>query len=111
MNSEVILIRQAGLGHGDPQLGSILLINFLELLSERPQLPRYIVLLNEGVTLAQEGSNAIEQLMKIQGRGVEIIACQTSVEYFALEDKICVGEIGNMQRIQDILLSHQVLTI
>ncbi len=111
MKNEVILIRQAGLGHGDPQLGNLILTNFLQLLGERHELPKYIILLNEGVTLAQEGSNVIEYLIKLSECGVKILACQTSVEYFALEDKISVGEIANMQQIQDILFSHEVLTI
>ncbi|MDI6828282.1 MAG: hypothetical protein QME62_07355 [Armatimonadota bacterium] len=111
MKNEVILIRQAGLGHGDPQLGNLLLANFLQLLCERHGLPKYLILLNEGVTLTQEGSNVIEYLTKLSECGVKILACQTSVEYFALEDKISVGEIANMQQIQDILFSHEVLTI
>ncbi len=110
MNQDVILIGQAGLGAGN-QLGGMVLANFLRLMGERESLPEYIILWNEGVTIAAEGSSWIEHLKRLQDLRVRIIACRTCVEFLGLEDKIAVGEIGTMPQIQDILFSRRVLTI
>ena len=111
MNHDVILIGQAGLGAGDPQLGGLILANFLRLLGEREGKPEYIILWNEGVRIAVEGSSWLDHLKRLEEQGVKIISCRTCVEYFGLEEQIAVGEIGNMMGIQDILFSRRVLTI
>ena len=111
MNYDVILIGQAGLGSGDPQLGGLILANFLRLLGEREEKPECIILWNVGVKIAVEGSNWINHLKRLEEQGVKIISCRTCVEYFGLEDQIAVGEIGTMMQIQDILLSKRVLAV
>ncbi len=111
MNYDVILIGQPGLGAGDPQLGGLILANFLRLLAERDDRPEYIILWNEGVRIAVEGSNWIDHLKRLEGQGVRIICCQTCVEFLGLEGRIAVGEIGNMPGIQEILFSKRVLTV
>ncbi len=111
MNHDVILIGQAGLGSGDPQLGGLILANFLRLLGEREEKPEYIVLWNEGVKIAVDGSNWIAHLKRLDEQGVKIVSCRTCVEYFGLEGQIAVGEIGTMMQIQDILFSKRVLTV
>lgn len=111
MNYDVVLIGQAGLGAGDPQLGGLILANFLRLLGEREDRPEYIILWNEGVRIAVEGSNWINHLKRLDEQGVKIVCCQTCIEFLGLEGKIAVGEIGNMPGIQDILFTRRVLTI
>ena len=111
MNHDVILIGQAGLGAGDPQLGGLILANFLRLLGEREEKPEYIILWNEGVKIAVEGSSWLDHLKRLQEQGVKIISCRTCIEFLGLEGQIAVGEIGNMAGIQDILFSRRVLTI
>jgi len=111
MDYDVILIGDAGLGSGDPQLGGLILANFLRLLGEREAKPEYIVLWNEGVRIAVEGSNWINHLKRLDEQGVKIVSCRTCVEYFGLEGQIAVGEIGTMMQIQDILFSKRVLTV
>jgi len=110
MNHDVILIGNAGLGNGN-QLGGLILANFLRLLGEREALPECIILWNEGVSIAAEGSSHVEHLERLAGRGVRIILCRTCVEFLGLEDRIAVGEIGNMAQIQDILFSRRVLAV
>lgn len=111
MNYDVILLGNAGLGSGDRQLGGMILANFLRLLSEGAALPEYIVLWNEGVSIAAEGSNWIEHLKKLQELGVKIVLCRTCVEFLGLDDKIAVGEIGNMVQIQELIFTKRVLTV
>jgi hypothetical protein len=111
VDCDVILLGNAGLGSGDRQLGGMILANFLRLLGERDTLPKYIVLWNEGVSIAAGGSSWIEHLKKLQELGVEIILCRTCVEFLGIEEKIAVGEIGAMAQIQDILFTGRVLTV
>jgi len=110
MNHDVILIGSAGLGSGN-RLGSLILANFLRLLGERDTLPECVILWNEGVSIAAEGSSHVEHLRRLAERGVRIILCRTCVEFLGLEAQIAVGEIGNMAQIQDILFSRRVLTL
>ena len=111
MDYDAILIGNAGLGAGDPLLGGLILANFLRLLGEREARPEYIILWNEGVKIAVEGSNWISHLKRLEEQGVNIISCRTCLEFFGLEDQVAAGEIGNMAQIQDILFSHRVLTV
>ena len=110
MQHDVILIGQAGLGAGN-QLGGLILANFLRLLGEGECLPKHVILWNEGVRIAVEGSDWIEHLKRLEERGVKIISCLTCIEFLGLEGRIAAGEIGNMAQIQDILFSSKVLTV
>ncbi len=111
MNYDVILVGSAGLGGGDAQLGGLLLANFLRLLGEREEKPEYIILWNEAVRAAVEGSLWINHLTRLQQQGVKIISCQTCMEYFGLEGKLAIGEVTGMLQIQNILFSKRVLTV
>ena len=110
MDHDVILIGNAGLGSGN-KLGGAILANFLRLLGEREHRPEYIVLWNEGVSIAVEGSDWIEHLKRLQDLGVKVVLCRTCIEFLGVEDKIAVGEIGNMAGIQEILLTRRVLAV
>lgn len=109
--NEVVLVGSDTMGSGDDKLGSLLLGNFYRLLGEREELPKYIILWNGGVKTAAKDADTLPILKNLEERGVKIILCKTCVEYFELENEIAVGEIDGMVRIQDILFSHQVLTI
>jgi len=108
---KAVVVGSMGLGHGDEKLGGILLANFLRLLGERDSLPDYVILWNEGVKLALEDSMWINHLRNLESKGVRIILCRTCIEYFGLEGKTVVGEIGNMAQIQEILLKNVSLTV
>lgn len=111
MNCDVVLIGQAGLGAGDAELGGLILANFLRMLGEREEKPAYIILWNEGVRIAVEGSNWINHLRRLDEQGVKIICCRTCIEFLGLEGQIAVGVIGNMPGILEILLTERVLTV
>jgi len=111
MLHEVILIGSAGVGAGDAQLGGLILANFLRLLGERDEMPEYIILWNEGVRIALEGSTWLAHLKTLERRGVKIISCRTCIEFFGLEGQTAAGEVGNMKQIQDILFAKRVLTL
>lgn len=111
MNHDVVLIGQVGLGSGDAKLGGMILANFLRLLAERETLPKYIILWNEGVKIVEQCSPWTEHLKNLECKGVKIISCLTCLEFLGLEERVSVGEIGNMMGIQEILFTSTVLTV
>lgn len=111
MANDVVLIGSHVLGNGDDKLGTLLMSNFLRLLGQREELPKFIILWNGGVKLAANDSETVEFLMMLEDRGVCIISCRTCVEYFGLDASIGAGEIDGMVRIQDVLWNHSVLTV
>jgi len=96
MPSKTILIQSEGLGRGDDKLGTILMANFLRLLGDSQDKPRALVFWNAGVRLLCEGSKVLEHLKRLDGQGVEILACTTCLEYLELTDKIKVGKPTTM---------------
>lgn len=107
----VILVTSAGLGSGEPELGKLLLANFLRLLGEGPDLPQEIVFVNTGVSLLAHHSPMLEHLKKLEERGVALLACRTCVEYLDLEDKLAAGSITTMAVIKELLLNCPTLTL
>ncbi len=109
MPSKVILIQSEVLGRGDDELGMLLMANFLRLLGESREKPATLVFWNAGVRLVCEGSRVLEHLKKLEGQGVEILACTTCLEYFDLTDKLKVGKPTTMAKsIQSMLSSDMV---
>ncbi|MGB9886073.1 MAG: sulfurtransferase-like selenium metabolism protein YedF [Moorellales bacterium] len=100
---EVLLITGAVLGRGDDELGRLLMHSFLGTLAQAEHLPRKILLLNSGVKLACEGSPVLDSLLALEGRGVEICACGTCLDYYGLKDSLCVGSVTNMYSVVETL--------
>ncbi len=96
MSSKVILIQSEVLGRGNDELGMMLMSNFLRLLGESPDKPASLIFWNAGVKLVCEGSRVLEHLKKLEGLGIEILACTTCLEYFDLVDKLKVGKPTTM---------------
>jgi selenium metabolism protein YedF len=109
MTNKVFLVQSEGLGRGDEQLGSILMINFLRFLDESQDKPSSMIFWNTGVRLLCQGSIFLEPLKRLEKQGVELLACTTCLEYFDLTDKLAVGKPTNMVKtIQSMLDSDMV---
>jgi selenium metabolism protein YedF len=109
LTHKVFLIQSEGLGRGDEQLGSILMATFLRLLGESEDKPGSMVFWNTGVHLLCQGSKVLEHLKRLEGQGVELLACTTCLEHFELTDKLAVGKPTNMMKsIQSMLSSDMV---
>ena len=100
----LVMIIAPVFGSGDDALGAKLMKNFLATLPEMGPALWRIVLLNGGVTLAAEGSPALDQLRALEQAGVSILVCGTCLEHFGLMDKKRVGETTNML---DVVTSMQ----
>jgi len=100
----VLLVADDQMGRGDPELGQILIRAFFHTLHEITPLPETIIFLNSGVRLVVEGSEVLEDLKLLCGRGIKLSACGTCLGYYELKDKIAVGEISNMYTIAETLM-------
>jgi selenium metabolism protein YedF len=100
----VVYINSHLLGIGDEALGAILMRAFLKTLLDLPIKPHRLILINSGVRLASEGSEVLETLKKLSGEGIEILACGTCLDFYALKEKLRVGTVSNMYDIAQSLL-------
>jgi selenium metabolism protein YedF len=100
----VLVISNEHMGHGEAELGHILIRAFFHTLNEVEPLPDTIIFFNSGVRLVVEDSPVLEDLRSLSEQGVEILACGTCLQYYNLKDKIAVGEVSNMMTIAETML-------
>jgi selenium metabolism protein YedF len=100
----VLVVSSDTMGRGDAELGQILIRGFFHALGEVQPLPETIILFNSGVRLATEGSPVLEDLRSLCGRGVEVLACGTCLDFYELKDRVAVGEVSNMYTIAETML-------
>lgn len=84
------------MGDGPPELQRQLAVKFLNLLADAGTLPAKVLFYADGVRLACEDSPVLQVLRTFDERGVELILCQTCVDYYGLRQKIAVGIVGGM---------------
>jgi selenium metabolism protein YedF len=106
-NGQKILVLLAAdrLGKGDDELGQRIVINFIRTMKEMGDDLWRLVLLNSGVKLAVEGSEALPQLQALAGEGLGILVCGPCLKTFNLLEKKQVGELTSML---DIVTSMQL---
>jgi selenium metabolism protein YedF len=84
------------MGFGDDVLGRKLMINFLRTLKEMGSELWRLVLVNNGVKLAIDGSEALGDLQELEKAGLTILVCGTCLTHFDLLEKKKVGVTTNM---------------
>ncbi len=110
--SKRMLVLSDRLGSGDAELGRILMKSFLYSLARNDATPKAIVLMNEGVRLACEGSDSLDDLRLLAEKGVVVTACGTCLDFLHLKDSIAVGEVGTMpDSVAGLLSADDVVTI
>lgn len=92
----VCIIPADSMGRGSEELGWALLQNYVKTLKELAPLPSKIFFYNGGVKIVATDNKAVEAVIEMEERGVEIWACGTCLEYFHLEKELKVGRITNM---------------
>ena len=90
------------MGRGSEDLGLVLVANYLNLLSQEENLPRFIAFYNGGVKLVCSKSPVIDILKNMEAKGVKLIACKTCLSHFAIADKMEVGMAATMMDIIDL---------
>lgn len=105
----VVVVPSDVMGHGDDELGDILIKAFVFALTQQDDLPDCILFYNGGVRLTCEGSPVLEDLNKLACAGVEIFSCGTCLKHYGIEDKLAVGEVTNMYVIVEKQLQAGVI--
>ncbi|MDX9788061.1 MAG: sulfurtransferase-like selenium metabolism protein YedF [Desulfobacterales bacterium] len=108
----MILCTTDRMGFGDDTLGMKLMVNFLRTLKEMgPDLWR-LVFVNNGVKLAIDDSEVLDDLKSLENGGFKILVCGTCLTHFNLLEKKQVGETTNMLDIITAMqLADKVITI
>jgi len=99
----VFVIAGDTMGQGSDELGVVLMKAFIHTAIELEAGPDVLILYNAGVNLAAEGSDFLNDLKKLEEKGVKILVCGTCVNYFNLTGKIDVGIVSNMYDIAGTL--------
>ncbi len=100
------------MGDAPAELQQRLVGKFLALVIDAKTLPAKVLFYTEGVKLACEGSTVLEQLRRFQELGVELVLCQTCLEYYGLRDKVAVGVVGGMSDIIEAMrLAPKVISL
>ncbi len=108
----LILITRNGMGEGDKELGTKLITNYLKLLSEEEEAPKFIAFYNSGVRMICSGSTALEPLKTMESKGVKLLACKTCLNHFELLNEVQVGTAGTMMDIIELQkMADKVITL
>ncbi len=107
MKDTLVVIAREGMGSAEPALQQKLVGTWLTLVLEGGHLPGAICFYTDGVKLAVEGSPVLEQLARLEERGVHLILCKTCLDFFGLAEKVRVGVVGGMG---DILAAQAIAT-
>lgn len=99
----VLLFTRNGLGQGPEALQNKLAVKFLSLINDANTLPSKILFYTDGVRLACQGSPTVDVLKQMETKGVELVLCQTCLDFFGLSDQVAVGMVGGMPDIIDAL--------
>jgi selenium metabolism protein YedF len=105
----VVYINSNLLGVGEEALGALLMRAFLKTLQDQETKPTRLIFINSGVRLTSEGSEALDPLSALSGKGVEILSCGTCLDFYGLKEKLKVGRVSNMYEIVQSLLDADLL--
>ena len=94
-----IVVTTDRFGVGSDELGATLMKSYLFALTEAEKLPKTLIFINKGVTLACEDSASLDALQTLADAGVEIMACGACLNFYGLTDALAVGSISNMYMI------------
>jgi len=101
----VVLLASDTIGHGDDQLGRILMVAFVKTLKNLEPRPRTLLFMNGGVKLVAAGSELLDALEELEAGGAELLACGTCLDFFHLKERLGVGRVSNMLEIATRLVA------
>jgi len=100
-----VFFASATIGHGDDDLGRILMVAFVKTLKGLAPRPRTLLFMNGGVKLAAEGSELVDALRELEAEGAELLVCGTCLDFFKLKEKLRAGKVSNMFEIASRLVA------
>jgi selenium metabolism protein YedF len=94
-----VFFASATVGHGDDDLGRLLMVAFVKTLKSLAPRPKTLLFMNGGVKLVAEGSELVDALKELEADGAELLVCGTCLDFFKLKDKLRAGTVSNMLEI------------
>ncbi len=111
-NKIMVMVANDGMGHGDDELGSKLMVSFLKTLKEMGDELWRLVFVNNGVKLTTGDAEVLPVLKEYEEQGLQILVCGTCLTHFNLLDEKQVGETTNMLDIVTAMqLADKVINI
>ncbi|MBS3985295.1 MAG: sulfurtransferase-like selenium metabolism protein YedF [Selenomonadales bacterium] len=99
-------------GRGSAELGRALLKTFLYALAETGEQANRLVFLHGGAHVTCEGSPLLPSLQRLEANGWSIATCGACLDFYALKDKLAIGEITNMYSIVELMrTAHKVVSL
>jgi sulfur relay (sulfurtransferase) complex TusBCD TusD component (DsrE family) len=95
----VFIVTRTGLGAtaaSDAAFGSDMLDKLLHTLESPTHRPHAICFYTEGAKVTCTGSPHLVGLKLLEGLGVQLVTCQTCLDYYGLADQLAVGQAGGM---------------
>ena len=103
MTNFVYFIASDKIGSQDPGLGARLMNTFFLKLIQANDLPSHILLMERGVQLLLPESPCLDAIKALEGRGVEVLACKTCLDYYDIKEKMGAGKVSNMPDIIEVM--------
>jgi intracellular sulfur oxidation DsrE/DsrF family protein len=111
LKNKVILLASDQLGNGEKELGEGILETFFTILKQKEELPVAVFCMNSGVFTLTEESLVSLQLADLEGKGVDVLACKTCVDYYELNEKLVTGKVSGMAQFVELASKYEVITI
>jgi selenium metabolism protein YedF len=100
-----VFFASATVGHGDDDLGRLLMVAFVKTLKDVVPRPKTLLFMNGGVKLVAEGSELLDALRELEADGAELLACGTCLDFFKLKEELRAGKVSNMFEIASRLVA------
>ena len=108
----VIFLNKDRIGHGEDELGKMLMKAFLTNVLAVEPLPTHIAFMNAGVRLTVGESEVLDILKELEKKSVNLLVCGTCLDYFELKDKLGVGKVSNQNEIvKTFTAASKVITV
>jgi selenium metabolism protein YedF len=99
----VYCITSDKIGSQDQELGSRLMNTFFLKLVQAVKHPSHIILMERGVQLLLTDSLSLDAIKVLEEKGVQVLACQTCLDYYNIREKMAAGKVSNMPDILEAM--------
>lgn len=105
----IVVFSSDELGVGDEEFSKKLLEGFIYSLSEKDEVPTYVVLYNHGVMLSTINENTVSDLKKLESKGTTVLSCGLCLGNYNLKEELKVGQVTNMDNIVDLQIHYRTV--
>ena len=105
----IVVFSSDELGVGDEEFSKKLLEGFIYSLSEKDEVPTYVVLYNHGVRLSTINENTVADLKKLESKGATVLSCGLCLGNYNLKEELKVGQVTNMDNIVDLQIHYRTV--